>query len=181
MAVERRGVEMRKAKQYTNCHGVGVTVRCIKETVNGITAPAASSRAGAWEKAAPNKDLDWLFRPLGYTEALYPMVIEQNGSRVFSKGGTNVTAQELMHKVGITRAAATTRCEKWIHSNWGVDWLFRSPRDISQEFRIESEPKTKAVVVERVSHQVEYITALRKQWGLKELPSSQVLLSPVIG
>ena len=144
-----------------------VTVGCITEAVDGLLVSSAYWRARAWEKAPPNKDLDWLFRPIGYTQSYCNRIITDDSTATYTKGTDTVTVQCVMEVVRITRPAAIARCKKWSVSDWDLDWLFRpvNPNVNSKENpkRMKIKPKEKVPS----SVQEEYVIALKKHMGLR--------------
>lgn len=155
----------RKARVFvkgTDC----VTTECVIATVKDIHLSGAYGRCTAWENDGVFKDLDWLFRPMGYTNTYCRRIMAADGTKVYQKGKDRVTIQCVMDIVGITRPAAHTRCDKWLETSMDLDWLFR-PVGICKNTKKHAKavkPPPSATPV--VPPGEDYRSLLRKHWGI---------------
>lgn len=149
--------------------GVGIDSLCVLEVVEGLSVEGAYSRMGAWEEGPTYKDLDWLFRPLGWTKTQCRMILGMDDSFRFRKGSDVVTIRCVMDIVGITSPAAFTRCNKWKTTDWDLDWLFRPsfPNKDTSKFKKAKAPKNRYTEGSYTPEDATYEEMLRKHLGLR--------------
>lgn len=149
--------------------GIKVRSFCLREVVEGLSVEGSYSRMLSWEKGPFYKDLDWLFRPLGYTKNQCRKILGKDDSHVFSKGLESVTADCIMETVGITRPGAFLRCHKWVDTDFDLDWLFRpcaANKDTSR-FKKQKPPKSRYTEDHYKAEDATYEMMLRKHWGIE--------------